>query len=253
MNPTTHVNVYDSRSAAYQRAFQVFLDHTDQKAKARNWLDQCVQRLPSRGLFVDAGAGNGKVTAWFSHAFRRTVAIEPNPHLCAELRGTCPAAEVLPTTILASAPPAAADLVLCSHVLYYIPEADRLLHLERLASWLGVGGVLVVIVQNRRTDCMRMLDHFLGQRFDLSALCRRFQAVRGEQYAIELETVPAHVATPDFDAAYTVAEFMLNVLPVPHPPARRELEEYVRKHLAVPEGGYRFSCDQDILEIRPRS
>src|SRR5262249_48678316 len=156
MNPSALVNVYDSQSAAYQRAFQVFLDHTDQKAKARDWLHQLVQRLPARDLCVDAGAGNGKVTAWFSHYFRRSVAIEPNSHLCAELRRTCPTAEVLPTTILAAQPPAAAKLVLCSHVLCYIPELERLLHLEKLASWLAPGGVLVVIVQNGRTDCTRM-------------------------------------------------------------------------------------------------
>jgi trans-aconitate methyltransferase len=176
MNPATRVNVFDSQSAAYQRAFQVFLDHTDQKAKAREWLEHLVQGLPSRDLFVDAGAGNGKVTVWFSHRFQRTVAIEPNPYLCAELRRTCPTAEVLPTTILEAQLPAAADMVLCSHVLFYIPEGERLPHMERLASWLAANGVLVIVVQNHRTDCMRMLDQFLGLRFDLSELCGRFQA-----------------------------------------------------------------------------
>jgi SAM-dependent methyltransferase len=223
MNPATRVNVFDSQSAAYQRAFQVFLDHTDQTAKAREWLEHLVQGLPSRDLFVDAGAGNGKVTVWFSDQFRRTVAIEPSPYLCAELRRTCPTAEVLPTTILAAQPPGAANLVLCSHVLYYIAEAERLLHLERLASWLAPGGVLVIVVQNDRTDCMRMLDQLLGLHFDLSELCGRFQAIRGAQYEVDLETVPAHVVTAAFDTAYTVAEFMLNVLPMPDPPARRDL------------------------------
>jgi hypothetical protein len=113
--------------------------------------------------------------------------------------------------------------------------------------------VLVVIVQNHDTDCMRMLDHFFGQRLDLSELRRGFEAIRGEQYEVDLETVPAHVVTPEFDVAYTVAEFMLNALPMPRPTARRELEEYVRKHLADPKGGYRFSCDQDMLQIRRRS
>jgi SAM-dependent methyltransferase len=253
MNDSAFVNVYDSQSAAYQQAFQVFLDHTDQKAKAREWLDHLVQGLPSRNLFVDAGAGNGKVTAWFVDQFRRTVAIEPNPYLCEELRHTCSTAEVLPETILAAQPPTSADLVLCSHVFYYIPGAEWMLHLEKLASWVGSGGVLVVVLQNHRTDCMRMLDHFFGHRFDLSELAGRFQAKKGDQYTVDLETVPAHVGTADLDAAYTVAEFMLNLLPIPHPPARSDLEDYVRKHLADPAGGFRFSCDQDFLQIRPRT
>jgi hypothetical protein len=246
------VNAYNSQSADFLHAFQVFLDHTDQMARARDWLDRLVEGLPSRELFVDAGAGNGKVTAWFSPRFRRTVAIEPSSYLCTELRRTCPDAEVLPTTILAAEPSAEANLVLCSHVLYYVPEAARLLHLEKLASWLAAGGVLVVLLQNHRTDCMRLVDHFLGQRCDLSELCRRFRAIRGEQYELDLETVDAHVVTHEFDTAYTVAEFMLNSFPMPQPPARRDLEEYVRQHLADPAGGYVFSCDQDFLRIRPR-
>jgi hypothetical protein len=252
MDRSTLVNVYDSRSAAYQRAFQVFLDHTDQKARARDWLDLLVRSLPARDLFVDAGAGNGKVTAWFTDQFQRTVAIEPNPHLCEELRRTCPTAEVLPETILAAQPPTSANLVLCSHVFAYLPRAEWMLHLESLASWLGSGGVLVVALQNHQTDCTRMLDRFLGLRFNLSELASQFQAARGDDYEVELETVPAQVVTTDFEAAYTVAEFMLNVLPIAQPPARGDLEAYVREHLAAPGGGYRFSCDQDFLQIRPR-
>jgi Methyltransferase domain len=253
MDPSTRVNVYDSQSAAYQRAFQVFLDHTDQKAKARDWLDHLVHGLPSRDLFVDAGAGNGKVTVWYSDQFQHTVAIEPNPYLCEELRHTCPTAEVLPETILAAQPPTPANLVLCSHVFYYIAGADWMRHLDRLASWVAPRGVLVVVLQNHRTDCMRMLDQFFRQRFDLSELGSRFQTARGDDYDVEIETVPAHVATADLDAAYTVAEFMLNLLPMPHPPTRSELEEYVRKQFADPAGGFRFSCDQDFLQIRPRA
>jgi SAM-dependent methyltransferase len=250
MNPSTRVNVYDSQSAAYQHAFQVFLDHTDQKARARDWLTHLLHRLPSRDLFLDAGAGNGKVTAWFSPHFQRTLALEPNPYLCEELRRSCPTAEVLPDPILAAQPTAAADLVLCSHVFYYIDGAEWMRHLEQLASWLAPDGVLVVVLQNHETDCMRLLEHFFGRRFDLSELGRQFEAARGDAHTVDLETVPAQVVTADFEAAYTVAEFILNLLPMPDPPARRELEEYVRKEFAAAGGGYRFSCDQDFLQIR---
>jgi SAM-dependent methyltransferase len=247
------VNVYDSRTAAYQHAFQVFLDNTDQKAKAREWLDHLVQGLPSRQVFIDAGAGNGKVTAWFADRFRQTIAIEPNPYLCDELRRTCPTAEVLPETILEARPSASGNLVLCSHVFYYLPRSDWMLHLEKLASWLAPNGVLVVMLQNHRTDCMRMQDHFFGQRFNLSELANAFQAAKGEHYRVEVETVPARVATADFDSAYTVAEFMLNLLPISRPPSRRDVEEYVREHFRDSAEGYRFSCDQDFLRIQPVS
>ena len=159
---------------------------------------------------------------------------------------------MLAQTILEAQLSVLADLVLCSHVLYYLDAADWMTHLEKLVSWLAPEGVLVVVVQNRDTDCMRMLGHFLGHRFDLSELASRFEAHWGRHYRVGIATVPAQVVTADFDSAFIVAEFMLNLLPMPHPPPRRLLEEYVRKHFASSRVGFRFSCDQDFLTIRPR-
>ena len=39
------IELYSSLSGDYQRAFQVFLDHTDQKATARAWLERLVAGL----------------------------------------------------------------------------------------------------------------------------------------------------------------------------------------------------------------
>jgi trans-aconitate methyltransferase len=252
MSDDTKIRVYDSQSDAYHRAFQVFLDHTDQKVNARRWLDGIVESLPCRHRFIDAGAGNGQVTAWFADRFEETIAIEPSPSLGADLRRACPGASVLPTRILDANPGGRADLVLCSHVLYYVDRSEWLPTVERMASWLLPGGVLAVVLQNHETDCMRMLNAFLGQRFDLSALARDFAARMEGQFVAELQLVPAYVTAPDVVTAYTVGEFMLNLLPMREPPERSALEEYIKKHFAGPDGGFRFSCHQDFLVIRPR-
>jgi SAM-dependent methyltransferase len=251
MPDIARVGVYDSQSVAYHQAFQVFLDHTDQKVNARRWLDALVQSLPVRRVFLDAGAGNGQVTAWFLDQFERTIAIEPNPSLSAELRRTCPKADVLPVKILDAHPAVQADLILCSHVLYYIERSEWRATVARMASWLAPHGTLVIVLQNHETDCMRMLDAFLGQRFDLAALAQDFEREHGDQYHVERQLVPAHVTTPDLASAYVIAEFMLNLLPMPTPPAKSALEEYIRTHFADPKGGFRFSCHQDFLLIRP--
>jgi SAM-dependent methyltransferase len=251
MSGAERVAVYDSQGSAYEQAFQVFLDHTDQKAKMREWLEDQVQALPSHELFVDAGAGTGTATAWFLDRFERTIAIEPNPFLRAELCEACPTAEVLPDVILEADVPSRGSLVLCSHVFYYVERDAWGSHLEKLASWLAPDGVLFVVLQNPGTDCMRMLRHFHRQRFDLSELADRFRYTHEDTYHVAIETVPARVFTPGLDAAYTVAEFMLNLLPMPDPPLRADLEAYVSRELAVP-GGYRLSCDQDFLCVCPR-
>jgi hypothetical protein len=252
MNDPAAVQVYDSQSQAYHDAFQVFLNHTDQKTKARSWLDRFVGSLPARRVFVDAGAGNGQVTSWFLGQFDRTIAVEPSPYLSVDLRRTCPGALVLEEKILAAQPTEPADLVLCSHVLYYIDRREWQAHAARMASWLSATGVLVIVLQNHETDCMRMLETFLGQRFNLSALAKDFDEKHGHDFHVDRELVPAHVTTADFASAYVIAEFMLNLLPMPNPPARSLLEQHVRKHFAAPGGGFRFSCHQDFLVIRRR-
>jgi SAM-dependent methyltransferase len=248
--PPTRVSVYDSLGSDYERAFGVFLAHTDQKDKAREWLDREVGRLAARRQMVDAGAGTGKVTAWFAPHFKRTIAIEPNPHLRTHLAANCPGAEIVPGTILDCALDPASDFVLASHIFYYIPAGDWQANLERLASYLAPGGSLVVILQNAGTDCMRLVNHFHGRRFDLPSLARAFQSQHDGRYDCQLETVESHVTMDDGAAAYTVAEFMLNLLPIAGPPLRSTLDEYVRDKFAAPGGGYRFTCSQDFLAIR---
>jgi hypothetical protein len=52
------IAVYDSLTPEYHRAFEIFLNHTDQKLKAQQWLNDLVDRLPCKDIFIDAGAGN---------------------------------------------------------------------------------------------------------------------------------------------------------------------------------------------------
>lgn len=243
-----YVTVFDSLGKEYEQAFATFLANTDQKDKARDWLDRGVNSLPKRRTFVDAGAGTGKVTAWYVPQFEKTVAIEPNPHLREHLAQACPTAEIVPSMIM-QAQVAEADFVLNSHVFYYIPETEWTDHLERLASFLSPTGLLVVILQNSGTDCMKMVERFHGRKFDLTALRRRFDTAHGKQFHSAVETVPCHVTTNNFADTYTIAEFMLNLLPFPTPPERAAVEEYVRQNFAA-GGGFRFSCSQDFLQIR---
>lgn len=246
---TPGIKIYKSSTEEYHHAFQVFLDHTDQKTKAKEWLEASIRKLPSRRVFIDAGAGNGKVTAWFTDLFERTLATEPNESLRKELKTTCPKAEVYGDTILESSIAGPADFVLSSHVFYYIPAGEWGGNLEKIASWLSAEGTAAVVLQNHGTDCMKMLRHFLNKSFDLRPLAENFKKQADGRYQITLETVPAHIRTKTFEDAMTIAEFMLNLLPLEEAPPRQEVEAYVRKNFSTP-GGFSFSCSQDFLTLR---
>lgn len=249
MTPPIHVRSFVSNTPEYHDAFAAFLNHTDQKELAIQWLQREVARLPQRERFVDVGAGTGKLTAILGESFSQVIAIEPNPTLVDDLRIACPTATVLPTTITAAEFTGLADFILCSHVFYYIPRDEWELHLDRLMSWLNIGGVLIVAIQNPGTDCMAMVDHFIGGRFDLGELCRAAESAPSGRFAARVDTVNASIHTPDLRTACVVAEFVLNVLPMPHPPMWTDLERYIATRFQQPDGSYRMSCNQDFLRV----
>jgi hypothetical protein len=244
------IRVFDSRGEDYKHAFQIFLDHTDQKRNAKRWLQGVVEMLPARKVFIDAGAGNGEVTGTFAPAFERSIAIEPNAFLLNQLRQAIPTAETVADSILNANPPAQGDLVLCSHTLYYIPADQWLMHLERLVSWMSPTGVTIVVLQNRESGCMNMLHHFFGHRFELRQVADMFRAKHGDRYDVVTTPDPAHVDTPDLPSAFAVAEFMLNLLTIQQAPTRQEVEAYIRAHFTTPDGRYRVPVHQDFLQIR---
>lgn len=242
---------FDSATPEYTKAFHIFLSHTDQKEKALEWLDREVGALTQRRTAIDAGAGTGKLTAWLANRFTTVIGVEPNPSLAAEFRTTCPTATLIPDGILAAAPGASADFILCSHVWYYIPREEWEANVRQLISWLAPGGVLAIAIQNPDTDCMRMVHHFIGRPVDLRDLAA-IVSVPNAPYDVRLDTVEAHIRADDLRTACEVAQFMLNVLPMPNPPLWTDLENYVASHFTTPGGGYQYSCHQDFLRIARR-
>ena len=247
---TDCIQVFDSSGDAYKRSFQVFLAHTDQKQNARRWLETFLKTLPSTNVLIDAGAGSGELTGWLAPWFDKTIAVEPNPFLVEKLRRLLPAAEAVCQPILDARPSAQADLVMCSHTFYYVPQSSWLEHAERLLSWMKPTGRTIIVMQHHDTDCMRMLEQFCGHRFNLSLLADLLRVKHGTRYTMDIVRNDAHVETHDFTSTLIIAEFMLNLLPLSVPPSKAAVESYIRSHFTPIQDGYRFSCHQDILQIR---
>ncbi|NER13455.1 methyltransferase domain-containing protein [Leptobacterium flavescens] len=240
MSKTDLVKVYNSQSKMYKKGFKTFLKHTDQKVKLLKWLESYIEALPQRYQFIDAGAGTGELTSWVARYFNSTLAIEPNEYLRREFRKNFPRCLLLPGFIAESKVPAAADLVLCSHVFYYIDPALWMLNLETLASWLKPGGVALIILQNGQTDFNKMSGHFLNKHADLNSLADLFKKRHGKAFSLKMDTIYAYCTPPDICSAYMVTEFMLNLHPIINPPVRKDVRAYIEKNHLNPQGTYSF-------------
>lgn len=235
----------------YARAYGTFVAHTDQKAKTIGWLTNLVNGLRSHALFVDAGAGDGSMTSALAKLFDRTIAIEPNSTLRAELARRCPEAEIVETPIGEARIGSPADLVLCSHVLYYIPQNVWTDTLDRLTSWLGAYGTAVVLLGNSNADVIALPREFFGRNIDLASTVQEFKA-RHDDFEILTHMLNCEVVVDDLESACTLTRFFLSDYPDwGRAVTRRKVEEYVRSHFTDPRG-YRLSCDQDALSLLRR-
>jgi SAM-dependent methyltransferase len=118
-------------------------------------------RLHHRRSFLDAGAGTGALARAIGPRFGRTEAIEPDPANVDELERLGGVAAVHPCMVGDFDPGLSRfDLILSSHVLYYIPRCDWLATVDRMASWLHPGGKLAIIVQSETGEAQRFYDAF---------------------------------------------------------------------------------------------
>ncbi|MDQ4104942.1 MAG: class I SAM-dependent methyltransferase [Actinomycetota bacterium] len=247
------VRILDVAGEGYRRAFELFTRGTDEKAVTHEYLTALVEQLPRRTLFLDVGAGDGVTTRHVGQYFEHTIAIEPSAPMRQALRRSCPDAVVLNEPIDEVTLDVRADLALCSHVLYYVPDSDWLGTVRRILNWVAPGGVLLIMLQNSDTDCMRMVRHFTGVCFDLSDLASRLeQNGNGLVESVAMITLPTRYRSTNLADAIDVAELMINVpaLRGMRLPSRQELESYVVRNFSDPERAICITLNHDILTVR---
>jgi SAM-dependent methyltransferase len=252
-NSSRPVRILDVAGEDYCRAFALFMDGTDEKAVTHEYLTALVEQLPGRTLFLDIGAGDGVTTRHVGQYFERTIAIEPSAPMRRALWRLCPDAVVLAESIEEVELDTRADLALCSHVLYYVPDFAWLKTVRRILNWVVPGGVLLIMLQNPKNDCMRMVRHFTGVGFNLSDLARRLEHNgNGLIESVAMATLPIRYRSTNVTDAIDVAELMINVpaLRRRRLPSRQELETYVVRNFSDPQGAICISHTHDILTIR---
>lgn len=252
MKTDKSLETFDSLGSRYERAFKLFLANTDQKVRARVRLEELVGSLARRENFIDVGAGTGILTQWLADHFHQSIGIEPNLTLTEDFKKNCPGIELITDAIDRVNLPAMGDLVLCSHVFYYLDKNTWMDTIQKLSSWVSPDGMFVNILQNPQSDCMKMLRHFMKHSFDLPGTMEEFEKSHGDRYRVTIKTVPSIIETKSLADATGIAEFVLNLIPSHHLPAEAEVRAYVEKHFKHGENQYRYSCDQDFVIVRKR-
>ncbi len=255
-NPDELIPIFAYENKLYQDYFAWFLKYTNQKKQIWNWFSQeLLPKISAREVLIDAGAGNGELLSQFLPEFSRCIAIEPNTDFTSVLRQLIPNEDLYQTTILnvpSSLPQA--NLVVQSHVKYYIPLEEWEINTERMISWLAPDGCLVEVLQSKDSDFQIMIAEFLGQEYvrELRQFAEQYDCTR--KIKIEVETKDAWVSCPCLEMMLGVAIFMINNVPPhvlknhPNLPTRKQLAKWIHQNYYSSKGIYQMSCGQDFVQ-----
>ena len=241
------IRVFRSHDEYYDRVFTLFIQSTDQKQQAAAWLRDYLSRFPTNGLAIDAGAGNGILTRHLADHFAEVLAVEPNPSLLAELVASGANVRILPETIEAARlDEGQAELVFCSHVLYYVPRPAWDDLVRRMLSWIQPGGTLVVVLQAEDTDCMNFYKALRGHGFPITEFMNGM-AQQPDVASVHLVRQPSRIACASDEELIMILEFLANLTPFAEGeriPSQDELHRLAKTVGRQEANGTVLSCDQ---------
>lgn len=162
----TAVDLLRNSSLEVEHQYEVFEDILNTQPKQRDRM-------------LDIGIGNGEVSKFFGMHFKEIVAVDTN----IESLNTLPQYHwKYNTTIIKingdilehiSSPSVAGkyDLIMLSHILYYIPPASRHTLVNNLSKFLAPNGIML-ITYNDGNDRSKITDYFGGHGFSFATFER---------------------------------------------------------------------------------
>lgn len=235
--------------AVFQHQLDLFTACSTEKGIELVVLGELIARLPRRRGFLDIGAGGGALTIPVSQLFESTTVVEPNPRMAEKFRRRYPEFRVFESGWeTADVGKEHFDLVLCSHVLYYIPVGSWESVVGRMYSFLAPGGCLAIVLQSPLGQVATFFNHFSTYDVPILELTERMISLYGDD-AVSLRYFQNQVRTDTLQDMVEIGLFLLI------DPAFRskqdEIAGYFEEHHRT-ETGYSLDQDEILLAVWKR-
>jgi SAM-dependent methyltransferase len=231
----------------YDKQLALFSACSTEKGIELVKIGMVIASLPKRQAFLDVGAGGGHLTVPVSEEFMTTTVVEPDPRQAAMFRTRCPHFRVYNedwTNVHLETEQF--DLILCSHVLYYIPPGAWMGTIEKMYRHLAPGGSLIIVMQSPYGEVARFFTTFTPYDIPIIELEEEALSRYGHE-AVTLESFQNEIFTESLDDMVEIGLFLLVDRHYrAHSP---EIRRYFQDHHAV-SGGYRIVQDEILLAIR---
>ncbi|MFA6364141.1 class I SAM-dependent methyltransferase [Methanoregula sp.] len=233
--------------AEYQQQLALFSSCSTEKGIELLKIGMVMQSLDKREAFLDIGAGGGHLTIPISQLFDRTTVVEPNPRQAGMFRSRCPGFRIYNDSWINVDPGSDRfDMILCSHVLYYIPDGAWMATIEKMYCHLLPGGCLVIVMQSPLGEVARFFNAFTTYDVPVIELVRAVIDHYGDE-AVRLEYFQNEIFSKSLDEMTEIGLFLLI-----DPDFRKrsaDIRYYFLNHHAL-AGGYRIRQDEILLVIQ---
>ncbi|HOW56943.1 MAG TPA: class I SAM-dependent methyltransferase [Smithellaceae bacterium] len=236
-----------AEDAEYKRQLALFVQSSTEKSIELVKVGEVISGLAERNSFLDIGAGGGDLTIPISQSFSETTIVEPNEKQVEYFKRRCPQFNIFNNSWdkinLAGK---RFDFILCSHVLYYIPEGRWLTTIKKMYDHLHQGGRIAIVLQSPVGEVARFFNQFT--RYDVNILELWGELIRkygddniGVKYFLN------EIWTDSLEDMVTIGLFLLI--------DRRfaEKKESISRYLEAnqkTDGGYKLVQDEIILIVK---
>ncbi len=231
----------------YKRQFELFVRCSTDKPVELVKIGEIIAGLSHRRTFLDIGAGGGDLTIPVSGSFQETTFVEPNEKQVAFLQRRCPQFNIYndlwENVDLASR---RYDLILCSHVLYYIGEGNWLSTIEKMYTHLEEGGRILIVLQSPMGEVADFFNQFTSYDVNIIELWRDLIRRYGDE-AIDVRYYINDIYTDNVEDMVTIGLFLL--LEPSFKQYENKMRDYFETHHKV-TGGYRITQDVIVLVVK---
>ena len=234
-------------NAEYQRQLALFVRCSTEKGIELVKVGEIIAGLPRRRCFLDIGAGGGDLTIPISQSFAETTIVEPNEKQASFLKRRCPHFKIYndfwEKVDLGSK---RYDLILCSHVLYYIEEGHWLTTTEKMYAHLEAGGHIAIVLQSPIGEVADFFNQFTRYDVKILELWRDLIQRYGDD-AIEVRYFMNEIWTESLEDMVAIGLFLL--IDPRFNEYKEKIGQYFESHNKKAEG-YRLTQDVILLVIK---
>ncbi len=153
----------------YEHQLDLLYCRSDQlKIQSDIIINEIKSKSTERNRFLDIGAGNGRLTEIIAPLFKETHCIEPHLKNAQYLAKKFD--KVYNVYLQAFITPLKYDLILLSHVLYYIKRESWLRTIKDIFSSLEDKGIIILILQSKDGEVQKFFNKFANEVYDIDPI-----------------------------------------------------------------------------------